>query len=126
MKILKNVLIFVFVLVLAYLLAYSFGKYFYGLNHQASFSSFIVPESIYYSIDGIFLSYIFFLTLLFTSFGGEGKEKWWWIGIGLVPVVAVELFLVPSLIYLPVILGLLGWGIGVGIHKLVGKLKVSR
>ena len=123
MKIIKKIPIFFLVVILASLTAYSFGHFFYSLNYQISFSSFIVPESTYYFIDGIFLSYIFFLPLLFSILGGEGKEKWWWIGIGVTPVLAVELLLVPSLIYLPIFLALLGWLIGFGVTKIIQKFK---
>ena len=61
------------------------------------------------------LSYIFFLTLLFTAFGA--RNKYWWIGILLIPAALVEIYLDLPHIYIPIALALLGWLIGFGIAK---------
>lgn len=59
---------------------------------------------------GLPLAYIFFLTLLFTLFGGQ--KKYWWIGIGLIPAVAFEIAFDFAHIYFPVVVGFIGWLIG--------------
>jgi hypothetical protein len=65
------------------------------------------------------LSYIFSLLLFFTAFGDS--NKYWWIGILLIPAAAFEIFFDWQHIYIPIILGLAGWIIGYGISKLIPK-----
>ena len=59
---------------------------------------------------GLPLSYIFFLFLLFTAFGGN--KKYWWLGILLIPAAVFELYFDLEHIYFPILLGLLGWVLG--------------
>ena len=65
------------------------------------------------------LAYTFFLTLLFSAFGGKGK--WWWIGILLIPALWFEVNFDLTHLYFPIALGILGWLIGFGIQKLIKK-----
>ena len=53
-------------------------------------------------IVGLPLSYIFFVTLLFSAFGG--KYKYLWIFILLIPVVLLEAYIDLFHLYLPVII----------------------
>ena len=69
------------------------------------------------TITGFPLSYIFFLTLLFTAFGGE--KKYWWMGVLLIPVAIFELYFDSAHIYFPIALGLAGWLIGFLLAKLI-------
>ncbi|MFA6272924.1 MAG: hypothetical protein WC673_00295 [Candidatus Paceibacterota bacterium] len=114
MKILKNVFLLVVVVGLSYLLSYPIGSL-YGSLFTGT-GSFVDMTSLL----GIPLAYIFLLTSVFTVWGGT--KKYWWIGIGLIPVAIVELYLDPNRIYFPILLGFLGWLVGFGIRKLfVGK-----
>lgn len=124
MKILKNVVLYLVVLVMAFLFANPLGKLFFASNYQISFSSFIVSEYWYYFFDWIFLSYSFFLFFIFTTFS-SGKGKYWWMGVLVLPALAFEVYFDLSHIYFPIALGLLGWLIGLGIQRLIAKLKTK-
>jgi len=65
---------------------------------------------------GLPLIYIFSLTLLYTAFGGV--RKYWWIGILLIPAAAFELYFDLEHIYLPILLGIVGWALGYLVLKL--------
>lgn len=118
MKILKNVLLVLIAGIASYGFSYTFGSL-YG-------SFFVIGGWVdMTSLIGWPLAYIFFLTFLFTAFGGEGKTKYWWIGILLIPALALEVYLDPAHIYFPILLGILGWGIGWGIRGLVRRSKVA-
>ena|SRR3989344_2816330 len=71
------------------------------------------------SLSGLPFAYIFFLTLIFTAFGGA--KKYWWIGILLIPAVAFELYFDLAHFYFPLALALLGWVLGLSISKLMKK-----
>ena len=115
MKILKNVFLVLVAIVFSYLLGPQFGEIYANMfNAHGSFVNMV-------AISGIPLAYEFLLPLIFVIFGGEGKGKYWWIGVLLIPALALEVYLDLSHIYFPIILGLLGWGIGVGVRKIVGK-----
>lgn len=120
MEILKKIIIFFGVLVLSYFSAIKVGEFYaYFFDLPTGFSSFIVPGFFGDFFDGIFPAYIFFLTLLFTAFGG--KQKYWWIGILLIPAAAVELYLDASHIYFPIALGIAGWLLGWVVTKFLPK-----
>lgn len=114
-QILKNILSLVAVVLLANLLANFLGDSYLKLFPKETAGSFVGGVT----LIGLPLAYIFFLTLLFTAFGGV--KKYWWIGILLIPAAAFELYFDLAHIYFPVALGLLGWGIGFGIAKLTKK-----
>ena len=66
---------------------------------------------------GLPLSFLFFLTLFFTAFGT--KNKYWWIGILLIPAAIAEVYLDREHIYIPIALALLGWVIGFPIARFI-------
>ena len=72
------------------------------------------------ALIGLPLSYIFFLTLLLTAFGGN--KKYWWLGILLIPATAFELYFDFDHLYFPVLIGAVGWGIGFGVGRLAQKV----
>lgn len=111
---LKKFILLILVLALAYYLSISFGNLYENLIGSLS-GSFIELRSIF----GLPLAYTFFLTLLFTAFGGN--KKYWWIGILLIPAIAFEVYFDFSHIYFPIILGLLGWTLGYSIHRFLQK-----
>jgi hypothetical protein len=71
--------------------------------------------------SGFPIAYIFFLPLLFTAFGG--LKKYWWIGILLIPAAAFEVYFDWAHIYFPIIIGLIGWGVGWGVAKFIASRK---
>ena len=76
------------------------------------------------SLIGLPLAYIFFLTFLFTAFGG--KKKYWWIGVGLIPAVAFELYFDLQHIYFPLAIGLVAWLLGKGLNMAVKKFRAPK
>ncbi len=116
MDLLKKLFYFFCSILLAYLTAYSFGKFYvYILNLSIRDTLFgISPHAAVY-ILGAVLSYIFFITFLFTAL--TTKHKYWWIGILLIPAFIFECFFDLSHIYFPIILALIGWGLGSLIYK---------
>src|SRR3989344_4165899 len=118
---LRNLGLFVITCALAFLLALKFGycyNYFFpqspggGFFWGPSFAQIV-------GIIGLPLAYMFFLSLLFTAFGG--LKKYWWIGILLIPAVIFEVYFDLTHIYFPILLGLVGWALGWGISKLMPK-----
>src|SRR3989344_1571833 len=67
------------------------------------------------ALVGFPLAYVFFLSLLFTAFGGA--KKYWWLGILLIPAAAFEVYFDLEHIYFPIILGLAGWVLGYLVSK---------
>ncbi|MDP2933474.1 MAG: hypothetical protein Q8N81_05075 [bacterium] len=116
-KILKIVVIyaslFVVVVILSYLTSPFSGKF---------YDSLFGSESFYLDVGSLFglpVSYIIFLPLVFTIFGG--KYKYWWTGILLLPVFILFFQADLAHIYFPIILGLAGWAIGYGLSRLLPK-----
>lgn len=112
----KNILLVIVVFFLAYFLEPSFNPLFKEFFNYSS-GIFFVYEEVIFSLFVIIELFIFFLTLLFTIFGGE--KKYWWIGILLIPAAAFEIYFDFSHIYFPIALGLIGWAIGWLIYKFV-------
>jgi len=112
MQVVKNFVILAVILVLAYFFSVDFGNLYENLVGSVS-GSFVDLRS----LVGIPLAYIFFLTLLFTAFGGE--KKYWWMGVLLIPVAIFELYFDSAHIYFPIALGLAGWLIGFLLAKLI-------
>lgn len=117
MKILKNAGLYLIILLLSYLTASPLGKLLFPSAYNISFSSFSVPEYWYYFPLGAVSSYTFFLFLLFTAFGDHGK--YWWSGLLSIPVLAFSIYFDQSHIYFPIVLGIIGWMIGIGIAKII-------
>src|SRR3989338_1988050 len=105
MKILKDVLLLVASILCGYFLSMRFGIL-YDHLFPGSLGSGLSTDAAR-SIFGTPLAYIFFLTLLFTAFGGQ--KKYWWIIILLIPAAIFEVYFDFSHIYFPILLGLLGW-----------------
>ncbi|TSC84862.1 MAG: hypothetical protein G01um101413_246 [Parcubacteria group bacterium Gr01-1014_13] len=108
----KKILLFLASLILSVLIAELVGKfYFYLFPQVGSFIS--IPANAGKFIVGIFLAYIFFLTLLFTAFGGA--KKYWWIAITLIPAALFEVYFDLQHIYFPMAIGLVAWLLGRGV-----------
>lgn len=120
MKILKNLSLFLIIIIVSYFLGGIVGqKYARLLGSTADGGLFGFYGQLAQFLFGIILTYIFFLTLIFTAFGGA--KKYWWIGILLIPATAFELYFDLAHFYFPLALGLLGWALGLGIFKLMKK-----
>ncbi|MBI5734178.1 MAG: hypothetical protein HY973_04545, partial [Candidatus Kerfeldbacteria bacterium] len=101
MNILKKITILIFVLVLSFFSYYPFYSLYPLFFASARTGSiFIGYEAIAIVLVGIILSYIFFIPLLFTAFGG--LKKYWWIGILLLPAAAFEVYFDWAHIYFPI------------------------
>ena len=111
MSMLKKIIILIVTFVLAYFSAGYLGQFYERL--------FPGPTSIFLGDFSFFigfpLAYVFFLSLLFTAFGGA--KKYWWLGILLIPAAAFEVYFDLEHIYFPIILGLAGWVLGYLVSK---------
>jgi|GEM_PF-2367212 hypothetical protein len=122
MHTLKNVGILGLTFVLSILLYYPFYSLYPFLFTSARVGGlFMVWEEIAMITFGAILAYIFFLPLLFTAVGGLKKYRW--IGILLIPAAAFEVYFDWSHIYFPIIVGLVGWGVGWGVAKFIASRK---
>ncbi|OGE82717.1 MAG: hypothetical protein A3B10_01670 [Candidatus Doudnabacteria bacterium RIFCSPLOWO2_01_FULL_44_21] len=120
-KLMKNLLIVVVVIVLAFSLAQFFGSNYFSITGEPR--SGLIPTKGGDYLIGLPLAYMLFLFLFFTAFGDQ--KKYWWMGILLIPAVLFELYFDWQHIYIPIILGLVGWVIGYGIYKLMNKPKAA-
>ena len=93
-----------------------FGKLYQFFIPQYG-SIFVVSQEMVDIVTGIGLSYTFFLTLLFTAFGGV--KKYWWIAILLIPAAIFEVYFDLAHLYFPILLGLAGWLLGLALRKLL-------
>ena len=124
MKLGKNILLLISVLVLTYVFGFYFGggyAYFIPIIEAGFFS---IPKTSSQYIIGLLLSYTFFLTLLFTAFGG--KHKYWWIAILLIPAAVFEIYFDLAHLYFPILLGLAGWLLGLGVCRIRSKFTSPR
>lgn len=122
MRIIKNVGIWILTLILTYFFAIYFGNVYVHFFPQAtggSIGDIGISASAGMELIGLPLVYAFFLTLLFTAFGGV--KKYWWIGIFLIPAILFEVAFDFSHVYFPILLGLGGWTLGWGISKILPK-----
>lgn len=115
--VLKNIFLFILVLLLTYITAmwfYIFYSFLFNVGDS------FVDARIFI---GMPFSYIFFLAILFTAFGD--KHKYWWMAILLFPAVFFEVYFDLFHIYFPIALGLLGWVAGLMIVWAIGKFKIA-
>ena len=115
MKILWNIFVIVFVSVLSWLLSYRFGMFY----------EYLVPGSGGSFIDGTGLvgmpfAYVFFICLFLMAFGSG--RKYLWLFFSLVPAFLMYLLDIRH-IYYPVLIGILGWGLGLEVEKGVKMMK---
>jgi len=126
MKIIKDVLVVIAILLLTY-----FTAEFFGMLYEQFFPGsigdggiFLIGKDAGYSLAGLVPAYLFFTLLLLTIFAG--KEKYWITGVmcalAVVAVVYLGLLEVMNL-YFPITLAILGWLIGFGIQNLISRFK---
>jgi len=117
MVILKVVIIIVGIL-FAYYLAYSFGVFYNSLFPKAIGAGWIGSSDSIYSLVGLPLSSIFFLTMVFRGILQKFKFL---IFIIILPFFIWEFYIDLSHVYVPIILGVLGWSLGMVINKLISR-----
>jgi hypothetical protein len=122
MKIIKNLSLLLISFILSYLVSGLFFGKIYEVLYGGSSGLFIIYEGIAKLFFVFVLVFIFSMVLLFTAFGD--RKKYWWIGILLIPAALFEIYFDFQHIYIPILLGLIGWGIGFGIRKLVSPKKL--
>lgn len=119
----KNILLLVIVLVLSYFTADYFGSWYDKFSPQYSNSFLGTGKDLSLFIAGIPFAYVFFVTFIFTLFGFRSRKKWLiWL---LIPPLLLWLSADRYFIYLPVILGLIAFGLTVLINLLISKLRHS-
>lgn len=113
--IIKNILLLAVVLVLSYFTAVYFGSWYDKFSPQSDDSWFSLGKQQLIFLVGMPFAYIFFTTLLFQSFGFGNRNKW--TGWLLVP--ALLFFASGDIqhIYLPILLGLIAFGLAFIIRK---------
>lgn len=103
-------------LIIAVVISYYSSPYFGGLynifEHAGLAAGFL-------GLRGISLAYIFFIAFLFTAL--TKREKYWWIGVLLIPAFLFEFYFDLLHIYFPLISALIGWGIGLLVYKAINK-----
>ena len=123
MKIMRNLVLLFGSMIISYFLAGYFYHSLYGFVYGDSDGGFF---AIYVEAAKVLiilvLSFIFFTPLLFTSFGDS--KKYWWIAISLIPALFFEIYFGLGYIYIPIIAGLIGWGIGFTISRVVSKKRL--
>ena len=117
MKILRNVLVLVLVVIVSYFLDELFHKIYVVLYQPSVGGLFYGYQKIGEYFVSMILAFLFFLFLLFTAFGDQHKK--WWMGIAAIPALAFLLYFDLSHIYFHVLFPIAGWLIGWGIHRLL-------
>ncbi len=116
MKFLKNIILLAIVLALSYYTAEYFGTWYDKFSPQVDYSWFSIPKEGLILIVGIPFSYIFFTILGFQILGVGNRNKWTaWL------LVPAGLFFASGDLkhfYLPIILGLIAFGISKIINKI--------
>ena len=115
MKILKNIMFFAVICLISYNFAGLFGKFYLVVFPYETAGSFLDGTA----LIGLPLIYIFFLSFIFTAFGD--KNKYWWVGILLLPAVLFEVVFDFRHIYFPIIVGLTAWFLGKGVELIFSK-----
>lgn len=125
MKIIKSVMMNLVLLGIAIIFSYYFSGYLYDpiysliyAKSDGGFFAIYVQAAKFLAI--LIIAFIFSLLLIFTALGDS--KKYWWIGVLLIPAVLFELYFDLEHIYIPIVVGLIGWVIGFGISKLTKKL----
>ena len=115
-NVVKNILLFVMVLVLSYFTAEYLGSWYDKFSPQSDDSWFSFSKQQLILLVGGPFTYIFFTTLLFQSFGFGNRNKWtlWFLAPALLFFASGDL----KHIYLPIILALIAFGLATLIRKI--------
>ena|SRR3989344_6564532 len=120
MKIIKNILLVAMALVVAYFTAEWFGAFYsrlFSIEQPHGLGAFFGSEDLLNLSVGFIPAFVAYLTLLLTAF--VDKQKYWWIGILLLPVLWFVIKFDFSHWYFYLALALAGWLIGWVISKII-------
>lgn len=123
MKFLKNVILLGVVLILGYFTAEYFGGWYnkFAPLYDRSLIGLSTNDLIF--VVGFPFAYVFFLTLIFQIFAWGNRVKW--TLILLIPPTLLWILADIQHIYLPVILGLIAFGIAKLINLVVAKTRCN-
>ena len=125
MKILKNILLIVVSLVVAYFLSPLFLKLYSYISPISAPDGFFAPyEGMAQYLMGAIFGVILIFVLLFTAFGD--KHKYYWFGVILLPVLWFVIKFDLTHWYFYLTLAVAGWVVGWGIGKLFSRSKNSQ
>src|SRR3989344_2543922 len=110
-----NILLLILALIISYYTAPFFGGWYDKISPQYDFSFFNLGKESVLFIVGFPISYVFLITILFSTFG-FGRRKVW-TGILLTPAVLLWLNADLRHIYIPIILIVIAWVLGLGLRK---------
>lgn len=112
----KNIVLLVAVLLLSYFTATYFGGWYNDFSPLFSRSIFALTEQELIFLVGMPFAYIFFTTLLFKLFASGNINKWigWLLAPSFIFFASGDL----KHIYLPIILGLIAWGLATLLRKI--------
>jgi len=122
MKLAIKVILFLVTVFLSYLTAYYFGFAFEKLFPEVFSGGWIGSYRSLFVIRGFSLTLLLFLSFVLRAFLTESRKKSLY---SLLPIFAWEFYLDVDHIYVPIILGAIGWFLGEGIRKLIGKKKTA-
>lgn len=117
----KNILFFILVIVLSFVLAPYFGNFYNSIISQNDNSFLGLSKETVVFVAGIPFAYVFLIPFVFELFGTGNKKKW--ILWSLLPVVLFYLYDSVSLSYIPILASIIGFVIAKFINLLISKLK---
>jgi len=112
----KNISLFVVVLVLSYFTAEYFGTLYDKFSPQYDDSFFSLTKQELIFLAGIPFAYVFFVIILFKTFAWGNRDKWtlWLLAPALLFFASGDL----KHIYLPIVLGLIALGLATLLRKI--------
>ena len=112
----RNFLLLILVLVISFTTASFFGEWYDKFSPQYGSVFLGTDKNSAVSFVGFFVSYLFFVILLFSILGSGNKKRWIWIL--LIPTVLLWVVADLSHIYLPILLGLIAFALTTILQKL--------
>ena len=115
----KNIVLFVAVLILSYFTAPYFGDWYNKFYPQHG--SWIVSRSDSIFFAGLLLSYVVLIPFVFELFGTGNKKKWMmW---SLLPIILLLLLADASNIYIPILASIIAFALAKIINFIISKFK---
>jgi len=117
----KNILFFILVLALSFAGSSYFGVLYNHFSPQRGSSFWGLDTEGAISFIGFLVAYVFFTTFIFGLSGFRKNKNW--IIVLLIPPALLWIGADPAHIYIPIILGLIGFGVSKIISLVVSKFK---
>jgi len=118
-SIIRNLLLFVAVLILSYITAPYFGSWYDKFSPQ--YGSWIVSKDYAVFVAGLPVAYVFFTPFLFELFGTVNKRKWiLWL---MIPPALMWIEADRYYLYIPIIVGLVGFFAAQIINLIIKKFR---